>query len=575
VVRAAFSTINKMIDFKQHVVEALHKVCPSLTLEQLTVLVEVPPDAKMGDFAFPCFQLAKAEKKNPKQLAEDISKAISCDTKLVERVAATGPYVNFFLNRTAFMAQILKTVADNAGQYGHSKLGQGKTVIVEYSSPNIAKPFGVGHLRTTVIGASLTRIYSALGYKVVGINYLGDWGTQFGKLMEAYSRWGDDAELAKHPIQHLYNLYVRFHKEVETDPTLEDKGRAWFQKLESGDAAAVSQWTRFREESIREFERMYAELGIHFDVYEGESDYPKAADAAVSDLVTRGVAIESEGAIVVPLGDDMPPALLRKQDGTTLYLSRDLAAIDARKKKYHFDKILYVVGSEQILHFKQLKALLEKEQPAWAATVEHIPFGRIQGISTRKGTLVFLEDLLSETQERALEKIREAKVLDVNVDENEVARKVGIGAIVFNDLRTRRVKDVEFSWDKVLSFEGETGPYLQYAYARIGRLMEKVGVKVDSKTDVTPLNQEEAWAITRMLANYPNVIRNAAESNEPSFISTYLTDLASAFSSFYQNHRILGASPEFQKAAMLLVGNVRSVLHHGLTLLGVPPIERM
>lgn len=559
--------------YKDHIVAAIHAACPQLSLDQIATLVEVPPDAKMGDYAFPCFQMAKAEKKNPKQVAAELSQKIKCEDRFVVRVAATGPYLNFYLNHTAYMNDVLLAVTQ--GNFGASTQGNGKTVVVEYSSPNIAKPFGVGHLRTTVIGAALTRIFATLGYTVVGINYLGDWGTQFGKLMEAYSRWGDDAKLAQHPIQHLYDLYVRFHKDAEADPTLEENGRAWFQKLESGDAAATAQWTRFREESVQEFERMYTELGIHFDVYEGESDYPKAADQLVSELLKRRVAIESEGAVIVDLGEAMPPALLRKQDGTTLYLSRDMAAIAARKKKYNFDQILYVVGSEQILHFKQLQALLAKESTPWATSVHHIPFGRIQGISTRKGTLVFLEDLLSETQDRALEKIREAKVLDAGISEIEVAKKVGIGAIIFNDLRTRRIKDVEFSWDKVLSFEGETGPYLQYAYARIGRLLEKVGITPDAAIDVTPLVQDEAWAIFKMIARYPDVIQNAATEYEPSFISTYLIELISAFSTFYQNHRILGSDPAFQKAAVLLVSSVRQVLHHGLTLLGVPPIERM
>lgn len=562
-----------MNPYKDHIVAAIHAACPQLSPEQVSALVEVPPDAKMGDYAFPCFQLAKAEKKNPKQLADELAQKIKCDDSLVVRIAATGPYLNFYLNHTAVMNDVLRAVTK--GHFGESSVGKGKTVVVEYSSPNIAKPFGVGHLRTTVIGAALTRIFATLGYNVVGINYLGDWGTQFGKLMEAYSRWGDDAKLAQHPIQHLYDLYVRFHKDAESDLTLEENGRAWFQKLESGDASATKQWKRFREESIHEFERMYTELGIHFDVYEGESDYPKAADQLVSELQKKGVAVESDGAIIVDLGESMPPALLRKQDGTTLYLSRDMAAIEARRNKYNFDQILYVVGSEQILHFKQLKALLEKENTTWASSVHHIPFGRIQGISTRKGTLVFLEDLLSETQDRALEKIREAKVLDAGIDEKEVAKKVGIGAIIFNDLRTRRIKDVEFSWDKVLSFEGETGPYLQYAYARIGRLLEKVGITPDAATDITPLVQDEAWAIVKMLARYPDVIQNAATEYEPSFISTYLIELTSAFSTFYQNHRILGSDPAFQKAAVLLVSSVRQVLHHGLTLLGVPPIERM
>ncbi len=559
--------------FKDHIVAAIHAACPHLTLGQIVELVEVPPDAKMGDYAFPCFQLAKASRQNPKQLADDLAQKIKCDRQFVARMAATGPYLNFFLNRAAFMGEVLRVMM--SGCFGESSQGNGKTIVVEYSSPNIAKPFGVGHLRTTVIGAALARIFATLGWHVVGINYLGDWGTQFGKLMEAYSRWGDDAKLTQHPIKHLYELYVRFHKEIESDPTLEEKARVWFQRLESGDALATAQWKRFREESIREFERMYAKLGIHFDVYEGESDYPKAADQLVSDLQKKGIAEESDGAIIVNLGDEMPPALLRKQDGTTLYLSRDLAAIKARKKKYNFDQILYVVGSEQILHFKQMQALLEKEGAPWRGSVRHIPFGRIQGISTRKGTLVFLEDLLSETQERALEKIREAKVLDAGIDESDVAKKVGIGAIVFNDLRTRRIKDVEFSWDKVLSFEGETGPYLQYAYARIGRLIEKVGVTPDVAADVAPLVQDEAWAIVKMLARYPDVIRQAAAEYEPSFISTYLIELATAFSSFYQNHRILGSDPAFQKAAVLLVSSVRQVLHHGLILLGVPPIERM
>lgn len=564
-----------MEKFKSHIVTAVHSVCPQLSLDQIATLVEVPPDSKMGDYAFPCFQLAKHFGKNPKEIAADLATRLGCDAHYVSEVRATGPYLNFFLNRSEFISTVCREIDAKHGHYGEGEDGKGKTIVVEYSSPNIAKPFGVGHLRTTVIGAALTRIYQALGYKVVGINYLGDWGTQFGKLIEAYKRWGSEAELHKNPIRYLYDLYVRFHKEAESNPELEDLGRQWFQKLESGNTEAVLLWKQFREESIHEFEHIYEDLGIHFDEYEGESDYPKAADELVDQLLKQGVATVSDGAVIVPLGEEMPPALLRKQDGATLYLSRDLAAARARMQNYKFDQMLYVVGSEQILHFKQFFAMVSKTGDTWADRLHHIPFGRIQGISTRKGTLVFVEDLLAETSERALEKIRGGHALEEGTDEKEVAHKVGIGAIIFNDLRTRRIKDVEFSWDKVLSFEGETGPYLQYAYARIGRMLDKLGEQALPDVDYTQLNQPEAWQIARMLGNYPQVIRAAAAEYEPSFISTYLIDLASAFSTFYQNHRLMGSDPAFLKAAVTLVWCVRQVLHHGLLLLGVPPIERM
>jgi len=542
---------------------------------QAVVDLEVPPSPEMGDFAFPCFKLARSLKKAPARIAAELAEKVATG-EFFERVEAKGPYLNFFCSRGLLAALTVRSVLEEKTNYGRQNNGLGKTVVFDYSAPNIAKPFGIGHLRSTVIGQALYRIFAALGYRCVGINHLGDWGTQFGKLIVAFQRWGEEDKLSADPILHLYDLYVRFHNEADADPALEDEGRAWFKRLEDGDETARLLWQRFRDLSLLEFRRIYEILGVEFDEYQGESFYNEMLDGTVRLLEEAGLTRLSEGALVVDLEEEgLPPCLLRKQDGATLYATRDLCAAIWRQSTYHFDLALYVVGADQALHFRQLFAVLKKMGYPWADRCQHVPFGLIRfkegKMSTRQGTLVFLEDVLGRAVELAGAIIQEKN--PGLAEKGTVARQVGIGAVIFGDLYNDRIKDVEFDWDKVLDFSGETAPYIQYSHARICSILRKAGLCLGG--DPALLLLEEEQAVVRTLARYPGAIVRAAETGRPSVMARYLVDLARDFNRFYHQCPVLQAGEDLKNARLLLIDAVRQVLANGLYLLGIAAPEEM
>ncbi len=568
--------------FRERIAEQV-SASSGIPFQQVIVTLITPPDPSLGDYAFPCFALAKEHGQSPQASA----KALVANLKPIESVAwvkPVGGYVNFGLDPSDLIRVTLGVAAAAGEAYGGSDEGQGLTVCVDYSSPNIAKPFHVGHLRSTVIGAALIRIYRALGYSVVGINHLGDWGTQFGQILAAWQRWGTGPPEAA-TVAGLNDVYVRWNQAEEEDPGLRQEARGWFKRLEEGDPEARRLWGAFREVSLREFDRIYGLLGVSFDAVAGESFYNDKIDAAVRALEVKGLAAASEGALVVPLNDlNIPPFIVRKGDEATLYGTRDLAAALYRHATYGFDRLLYVVGAPQALHFRQLFAVLERMGCDWASRCVHVPFGQVllrgKRLSSRAGGTVSLEELI----ERGLEMCRAILASrDMAADQKErIARAVAVGAIVFNDLKTRRIKDVEFDWDQVLSydpetraFKGETGPYLQYTHTRLSSLLRRHGRAVDQAAEVGRLGAQQELALVRLLSRYPAVARQAAEEYEPSAISRYLIDLASAVSRYWHDVRILTEDAAATEARVLLCCCARNVLHSGLTLLGVPALEEM
>ncbi len=546
-------------------------------------IVTTPPDPAFGDYAFPCFALAKQFGKAPQAIAADLAARLGPFGSFT-RVEAAGGYLNFTLAPAVLIRTTVGAAAAAGEAYGASAEGAGRTVCVDYSSPNIAKPFHVGHLRSTLIGAALIRIYRALGYTVVGINHLGDWGTQFGQILAAWQRWGAGPPEAA-TVADLNDLYVRWNQAEQEDAGLREEARQWFKRLEEGDPEARRLWGAFREVSLREFDRIYGVLGVRFDAVAGESFYNDKIAAAVRALETKGLAAASEGALVVPLDDlNIPPFIVRKGDEATLYGTRDLAAALYRHATYGFDRLLYVVGAPQALHFRQLFTVLERMGCDWASGCVHVPFGQVllrgKRLSSRAGGTVSLEELI----ERGLEMCRAILAgRDMAADQKErIARAVAVGAIVFNDLKTRRIKDVEFDWDQVLSydpetraFKGETGPYLQYTHTRLSSLLRRHGRPPDRVADVALLRAEQELALVRLLYRYPEEVRRAAREYEPSAISRYLIDLASAVSRYWHDVRILTEDAAATEARVLLCWCARNVLRSGLTLLGVPALEEM
>ncbi len=560
--------------FQERAVRLLAGLVP-IEPEQIRAALETPPSLEMGNFAFPCFLLAKELKWAPAKIATDLAEKVGKDP-FFERVDVRGPYLNFFAHRGKLAEHTVGEILSQGGDYGRSDQGGGQTVVLDYSAPNIAKPFGVGHLRSTIIGNSLYRIHAALGYQCVGINYIGDWGTQFGKLIAAFRRWGDEEKLASDPIQHLYELYVGFHQEAETDPELEEEGRAWFKKLEEGDPAARELWRRFREISLAEFRRVYALLGMEFDYWHGESFYNDLLEAAIAAVEQAGLLERSQGALVVSLEDEgMPPCLLRKQDGATLYHTRDLAAAIYRHETWHFAKALYVVGVDQTLHFRQLFAVLKKMGLDWVEKCQHVPFGMIRygggKMSTRQGRLVFLADVLEEATHRARQIIA-AKNPDLE-NREETARQVGVGALIFGDLSNDRIKDIDFDWDQVMDFSGETAPYIQYAHARICSILRKA--PAEGEADLALLQDEYEYPLVAALSRFPEAIERAGDTCKPSFVARYLIEVAKEFSRFYHQCPVLAAEPGARAARLALVAAVRQVLANGLYLLGIEAPQEM
>ena len=561
---------NKIIDLITDSIKELDR-------ETVSRILEIPPQEDMGDFAFPCFQLAKIFRKAPTIIAQEVAEKIK-KTDFVSKTAAMGPYVNFFIDRTMFVSEMLKQVSvDN---YGSSEIGCGKTICIDYSSPNVAKNFHVGHLRTTLIGNSIYRIYKKLGYRVERINHLGDWGTQFGKLIVAYKKWGSKEAVEQNGISELMKIYVKFHEEAEKDDTLNDEARAWFVKMEQGDEEALSIWEWFKDISLIEYKRIYELLDVDFDSYAGESFYRDKTSAVVDELKKKGMLKESEGAFIVDLEKyDMTPRLIMKKDGSSIYATRDLAAIFYRKKTYDFEKCIYVTGMEQKLHFAQVFKVVELMGYEWAKTdLIHVPYGLVSleggKLSTRSGNIIYAEDILRESVSKIKEVIND-KNPDLQ-DKEEVAKMVGIGAIIFNDLYNQRIKDVTFSWDKIHSFDGETGPYVQYTYARAASVLRKTGITdVPEEIDSSLLTDEASVSLLKELIRFPEVVETAAERLEPSVVARFVMSVAQAFNHFYHENQCNVEDEKLKRARVKLVIIAKEAIKDGLDLLGMKCPEQM
>lgn len=560
------------MSYERKYAEALSRVIgDGLTVDEIEALIEKPKHEAHGDLAFPCFQLAKAYRKAPVMIAADLANELT--DALFTKVEAAGPYVNVFLSRDVVSQEIINTVLDEKADYATHAARQ-ETIVTDFSSPNIAKPFSMGHLRSTVIGNAINQIARKNGYDVVGVNHLGDWGTQFGKLMVAYKKWGDEAAVRENPIAELLKLYVHFHEEAKTQPELEDEGRAWFKKLEDGDAEANELWQWFRDESLKEFQKVYDLLGVEFDSFNGEAFYNDKMDRIVAMLEEKNLLVESEGAMVVSLEEEnLPPCLIKKKDGATLYATRDLAAAVYRYETYNFVQANYVVGGEQALHFKQLFTVLRKLGYDFVDGMHHVPFGLIlqegKKMSTRKGRIVLLEEVLKEAIEKAQANIALKNPELANAE--DVARMVGVGAVIFHDLKNERINNIEFDLDSMLKFEGETGPYVQYTNARANSLLRKGNY--DGST-FAGAEDDYSWGVVTMLNAFPHVITRAHERREPSIISRYVLDLAQSFNKYYGQVRVLEDDAQKQ-SRLALVKAVTIVLTEGLRLLGVEAPEEM
>ncbi len=564
------------MDYKQAIAQAVAKAS-GLNTEDLYPLIEIPGDPSMGDYAFPCFKLAKELRKAPPLIAADISAKLE-KPAFIAGVQVVGAYINFFLNKQCYIETVLGEMSAQEGGYGSNRMGEGKTVCIDYSSINIAKPFHIGHLSTTVIGNSLYRIYGYLGYKPVGINHLGDWGTQFGKLITAYKKWGSRQDIEKNAITAMLQLYVRFHEEAERDESLNDEGRAWFKKIEDGDAEALEIFNWFKELTLKEVGVIYDMLGVKFDSYAGESFYNDKMQPVIDELKAKDLLEYSDGAFVVRLGDDMPPCVILKSDGATLYSTRDLAAAFYRKKTYDFDKCLYVVAYQQNLHFKQWFKVVEMMGYDWAKDLEHVAFGMVSledgTLSTRKGKVVFLQDVLNKAVEKTLSIIKEKSP---NLENKEdVAKSVGVGAVVFDTLSSARIKDITFSFDRVLNFDGETGPYVQYTHARCSSLLRRAEFDwAAADKDYSALNNDEAFAAAKLLYAFPETVQKACEKNEPYLITRHVIELAKAMNRFYYEHRIIDEDTAKTAARLVLTDSVKQVIKTGLWLIGVDAPDRM
>lgn len=569
-----------MIDFKQEIAKILKDKIESLTEEDILAQIEIPPSYEMGDYAFPVFSLAKIFRKNPNMIAEEMASSI--DSKYFEKVESKGAYINFFTNKEALSKTVIEEILKEKENYGKSKMGKDKTIIVEYSSPNIAKPFHIGHIRTTIIGDSLKKIHKFLGYNVVSINHLGDYGTQFGMLIYAIKNWGNIEEIEKNPIPELLKLYVRVNKEAEENEEIKDECRHYFAELEKGDEEAVKIWKWIREISLKEFKVVYDLLGIEFDSYNGESFYSDKMQKQVDRMEELGILKDSEGAKIVDLEKyNLPPALILKSDGSTIYITRDIAAAEYRHETYHPEKNIYVVATEQNLHFKQLKAVLKEMQYDWYDEVTHVAFGMINladgKLSTRQGRVVYLINVLNKAIEKIMEILDEReKTGGVKIEnKEELAKQVGIGAIKFQELFNQRIKDYTFDWDKTLSFEGESGPYVQYAHARICSLLNKGNFDINSEIDPTLLNNEMEINILRNLYKFTEVVKDAAEKYEPFFISRYVVELAKDFNKYYNQVTINVEDEKLKNTRLMLCYSVKNVISEGLSLLGIEAPEKM
>lgn len=565
------------MDFKYEAASLIAKAA-DMDINDIVNFMEIPAKPEMGDYAFPCFRLAKTMRKAPNMIAADICSKIE-ENKIFSKIEPVAAYINFFTDKSVYAAEVMESIAKMGENYGTSEEGKGKTIVIDYSSPNIAKPFHVGHLRSTVIGSALYKIFEKMGYECVGVNHLGDWGTQFGKLIEAYKLWGSKEEVEEKGISELTRIYVKFHEEAEKDPSLDDRARAWFVKMQDGDEEAITLWKWFYDISIKEFERVYEKLGVKFDHYTGESFYNDKMAAIVDELKEKKLLTESNGAMIVDFEDaKMPPCLIIRTDGGTLYATRDITAAIYRKNTYDFDKCIYVTAIDQNLHFAQWFKVIEKMGYDWSKDLVHVPFGLVSledgKLSTRKGKVVLMEDLLDEAVKKTMGIIND-KNPDLP-DKEEVAKEVGIGAVIFDDLYNGRIKDIVFSWDRMLNFDGETGPYVQYTHARACSVLKKAEyVKGTAPIDYSVLTDDASVDVCKMLANYSAKIKEAASRYEPSVIARYLVDLSQAFNKFYHDNVILTDDENVRNARLAVVDAVRLVIRSGLEILGIKSPERM
>lgn len=566
------------MDFIKDIAKTLKSKLDNFDIEELESMIEVPPNTEMGDYAFPCFKLAKEYKKSPNMIAADIAENLVFDQP-IHKVDSLGGYVNFFINKQIWAEETIKKVLTEGDNFGRSTYGELKNALVEFSSPNIAKPFHIGHIRTTVIGHSLFRIYEFMGFNAIALNHLGDYGTQFGKLIVAYKAWGNRDIIEKDPINELLKIYIKFHEEAEKEPELEDEARSWFKKLEDGDEEAVSLWQWMRDVSLKEFNKVYDLLGIAFNSFDGESFYSDKMPRAIKMMEDKGILKDSQGAKIVDLEPyNMPPALIMKKDGSTLYITRDIAAAIYRKETYDFYKNVYVVGTPQELHFRQWKKVLELMGFEWAKDCIHVQFGTVSledgTLSTRQGRVVFLLDVLNKAINKTKEIIQEKNPNLENID--TVAKQVGVGAIIFQELSNSRIKDYQFSWERTLSFEGETGPYVQYSHARCCSLIEKSKhlPSLEVNYDLLADNMD-AMEVIRVLTTFEDVLMRSYLRNEPHHVARFALDLAQSFNKFYHDNHILNEDEEIQKAFIALVDSARIGLNNSLYLLGMEAPRKM
>ena len=569
-----------MIDFKQIIAKAIAEVV-NIDEKELESYIEIPKDANNGDYAFPCFRLAKELRKAPPMIANDIKEKIQIDEKMVEKVEVVGGYLNFYIQQEQMVKEVLKAI-DAQEEYGKSEVGKGKNIVIDYSAPNIAKPFHIGHLRSTVIGGALYNIYKYLGYHTIGVNHLGDYGTQFGKLIEGYKLWGKEYNIEEDPINELTKIYIRINQVCKEDEKVLEQCRMNFKLLEDGDPYCTEIWEKFRTLSLKEFQKVYDLLGSHFDSWNGEAFYSDKMPEVIEILEKTGKLVESQGAKIIDLEDKgiNTPCIIQKSNGSTTYATRDLAAILYRARTYDFDKALYVVSYEQILHFKQVfeVAKLLGIDEKYTNGLKHVPFGMVSlptgKMSTREGNIVKLEELLSESIARAKEIIEE-KNPELE-DKDEVAKKVGVGAVIFNDLSNSRIKDEIFDWNQVLNFQGETGPYVQYTYVRTKSVLEKAGyMPTIEEVKFDELLDESSKNIIKLIYNFENTLIQVTEKEEPSILSRYLIDLAKAFSNFYNDNKILVEDKDVQNARVYLTYAVGKVLKAGAKLLGIEMPNKM
>lgn len=565
------------MDFKFIIANQISENIDSLSTFDILEMLEVPSNKELGDFAFPCFKLSKEYRKSPVIIAEELSKKITVVDEL-EKIEHKNGYVNFYINRELFLKSVINEVLIKKDEYGKTSDGEGKTIVIDFSAPNIAKPFHIGHIRSTVIGNSLSKIYKSQGYNVFRINYLGDYGTQFGKLIVAFKMWGNKNDVELNPIPELLKLYVKFHEEAKKDDSLNNDARMWFSKLENGDKEAYDLWKWFREESLKEFDRVYKLMDIEFDSYNGESFYSDKMDRVVDIIKDEELLVKSQGSNVVDLSEfNLPPALITKQDGSTLYLTRDLASALYRKENYNFYKALYVVANQQELHFKQLFSVLDKIGYEWSKDMLHVPFGMVSLedgiISTRNGKVVFLEDVLNQAIEKTKETMLEKKSNLNNID--IIAKEVGVGAVVFKELSSNRIKDYVFSLDRILSFDGETGPYVQYTHARCCSLLRKFNENINLDIDYKLLCDEDSFNIIRLISSFNSIVQLALRKNEPHIITRYVLDLSKAFNKFYHDNQILSDDKSMTNARMALVNSTKICIKNALLLLGIKSPEKM